>query len=175
MTAQPSLFDEPPPEDLPALLYAGTSGFSGTESSESRMRFEDESGRTTARQQFVIALAADAMGDGITVHEVEAAMRRVEPQVHHGTASGVLSNLHGMHRLDLLKEKRGGCQVYVLPESVLGRVTVPHMTRALVCADCEGCRWCDRRQVTSVCDCCGSIEVAMRRVPSWGERATWDC
>lgn len=42
---------------------------------------------------------------------------------HHGTASGVLSNLHAGGRIHRLSVQRDGRKVYVLPEFVGGRRT----------------------------------------------------
>jgi DNA-binding MarR family transcriptional regulator len=40
---------------------------------------------------------------------------------HHGTASGALSVLHKEGLIARLEERRDRCQIYVLPEFVLGR------------------------------------------------------
>jgi hypothetical protein len=46
--------------------------------------------------------------------------------LHHGSASGVLSNLHKVGLLARLQETRNKCQVYVDPNYVLGRQTAPY-------------------------------------------------
>jgi len=46
--------------------------------------------------------------------------------LHHGSASGVLSNLHKVGLLARLQETRYKCQVYVDPNHVLGRQTAPY-------------------------------------------------
>jgi len=46
--------------------------------------------------------------------------------LHHGQASGALSNLHRSGVVARLQMQRGGCGVYVLQEHVNGRPTVPY-------------------------------------------------
>ena len=79
--------------DLP---YAGTSGWSGSDTSRTRAVTADASGQTWAE-----------LGDKLGAH--------------HGTASGVLSVLHKAGRIDRLTERRDRCKVYVLPEFTAGR------------------------------------------------------
>jgi hypothetical protein len=97
-----------------------TGGWSGSEASRDRAVGEARSGRVQKRQQQVWNAVRLAGLDGMTWWEVGAAM-----QMHHGAASGALSNLHKAGRLERLKERRGGSSVYVLPHSVNGRETAP--------------------------------------------------
>ena len=52
--------------------------------------------------------------------------------MHHGSASGFLSNLHRLGEIKRLSQRRDGCKVYVYPEFVLGRVTEERRPVALV-------------------------------------------
>lgn len=106
---------------LPELPYAGTSGWSGSETSHERAVSEDESGTTTERQGRVLAILAAAGRVGATWREVADSTGW-----HHGQASGALSVLHKRDRVARLAERRNKCQVYVLPEYVDGRETKPH-------------------------------------------------
>jgi hypothetical protein len=45
---------------------------------------------------------------------------------HHGQASGALSNLHRSGLILRLAERRGRCGIYVTPDNVADRPTVPH-------------------------------------------------
>lgn len=104
------------------LPYAGTSGWSGTDTSEDRANEADASG-TTARRQAEVLYLLDLRADrGMTVAE----LRQLAGWEHHGTSSGTLSVLHKTGRIARLVEKRGKCHVYVVPESVHGRDTQPH-------------------------------------------------
>jgi hypothetical protein len=104
--------------DLP---YAGTSGWSGTDTSEQRAREADESGETSKRQNMVTAAVMAHGHQGLTVAEL-----RDRSGWHHGTASGVLSVLHKVGKLARLEEKRNRCHVYVHPMFVNGRETQTH-------------------------------------------------
>ena len=104
--------------DLP---YAGTSGWSGTDTSEARAREADESGTTAKRQQETLNYVSSYGEWGVTVTELRGATGW-----HHGKASGVLSVLHKVGKIARLEEKRGRCHVYVHPSFVRGRETQPH-------------------------------------------------
>lgn len=102
----------------PELPYAGTSGWSGSETSRSRAERADTSGVTGKRQRETLRLL-DLHGErGLTWQELAAVLG-----VHHGAASGVLSGLHTAGRIDRLTEVRNRCKVYVLPQHVAGRAT----------------------------------------------------
>jgi hypothetical protein len=103
--------------EQPALTYAGTSGWSGTDTSEERARREDSSGKTLHVQSIVMAHVSRQGMDGRTVAE----LRRALPQMHHGSISSALTNLHRAGMLACLTEKRERCHVYVRPEFVNGR------------------------------------------------------
>jgi hypothetical protein len=103
--------------DHPELTYAGTSGWSGTDTSEERARREDSNGKTLHVQSIVMAHVSRQGMDGRTVAE----LRRALPQMHHGSISSALTNLHRAGMLVCLTEKRERCHVYVRPEFVNGR------------------------------------------------------
>jgi hypothetical protein len=106
--------------DDPLLPYRGTSGWRGSETSKQRAEEADSSGVTSKRQAQVLALVSMMGTDGITVKEL-----RDYTQLHHGTASGLLSVLHKTGALARLSEVRDKCKVYVSPEHVEGRETEP--------------------------------------------------
>lgn len=106
---------------LPALPYAGTSGWSGTDTSKARAVTSDRDGTTTARQMRTLHLLGDAGVTGLTWKEMSDITGE-----HHGQVSGALSVLHKEERIARLAESRQRCKVYVLPEFVNGRDTEPH-------------------------------------------------
>jgi hypothetical protein len=105
----------------PLLPYAGTSGWSGSETSRQRALDADHTGVTGKRQRMTLRLLDVAGADGLTWTELGRALG-----VHHGSASGVLSVLHKEGRICRLTEVRNKCRVYVLPEHVQDRETEPH-------------------------------------------------
>jgi hypothetical protein len=117
---------------LPVKPYAGTSGWSGTDTSRERAVRADKSGITTERQRLMLRYVSASYERGVTVAEA-----RRDLELHHGQASGVLSNLHHGGHLALLAERRNRCHVYVLPENVAGRDTVPPTTNARRLTDDE--------------------------------------
>jgi hypothetical protein len=119
----------------PVLPYYDntSSGWSGSDTSRERAEKRDSSGETARAQAAMLKVVAAHYERGITVAEA----RDIFPG-HHGTLSGVLSNLHAKGSLARLKNKRGGCKVYVLPGFVMGRETEPHKsaTRKKCCPNC---------------------------------------
>ena len=116
----------------PELPYAGTSGHSGTDTSRERALKSDSSGETAARQRETLNLLEGKGFDGLTWRELASLL-----QVHHGTASGVLSVLHKSGRVARLKQRRNGCKVYVLSSWVFGRETERQGGKRL-CPHCGG-------------------------------------
>lgn len=108
------------PVDLP---YAGTSGHSGTDTSEERAVKADSTGKTGERQQWVLnRLGRGVSTDyGLTVKDV-----REMTGWHHGVASSVLTTLHVAGRIVRLAEKRDRCHIYVLPQYADGREVSPY-------------------------------------------------
>ena len=110
---QQSLFDvfnEPVETITP---YAGTSGWSGSTTSKERAERQDKDGTTSKRQQAVLVALADLREKGATWIELGTLLG-----LHHGSISGVLSNLHREGFLCRLKARRGRCQIYILPQFV---------------------------------------------------------
>lgn len=110
--------------DLPLTPYdRGTSsGHSGSETSEERSVRRDTTGQTAMTQKRMLHLVDGQGRVGLTVAEA----RRLVPGEHHGSISGALSNLHQKGLVARLKQRREGCQVYVTPDMVYTRETVPH-------------------------------------------------
>jgi len=102
--------------DKPITPYAGTSGWSGSDTSKDRATTGDADGTTTDRQQLIILNLFKAKEQGLTWHEVA-----VLNGWHHGIASGGLSVLHKVGIIARLKERRNKSAVYVLPEHINGR------------------------------------------------------
>lgn len=108
----------------PVLPYGGqsdpNSGFSGSETSEARARQADESGTTGRRQAETMRALAAHGTTGLTWRELATIL-----EIHHGPASGVLSNLHKVGRIARLTTTRQRSKVYVLPQYVQDRPTEP--------------------------------------------------
>ena len=100
------------------LPYAGTSGHSGSSTSERRAMRRDSSGKTQTLQNRIINLIKSEGYDGMTVTE----LKNVLPE-HHGSVSGAASVLHKANRLSRLVDERGNCKIYVHPKYVHGRDT----------------------------------------------------
>lgn len=100
-------------EELP---YAGTSGWSGTDTSRERAEFMDRSGRTQQMTMDALTSIALAGTIGVTWKDLSEVHGW-----HHGQASGRLTTLHKAGRIVRLKEKRKGCRVYVMPRFQNGR------------------------------------------------------
>lgn len=103
------------------LPYAGTSGWSGTDTSQDRAHLADSDGTTRSRQTQVIVHLANRAEQGLTWKELASLTG-----MHHGTASGVLSVLHKVGAIARLTERRSRCKVYVLPAWIMGRPTEAH-------------------------------------------------
>lgn len=106
-----------------ALPYAGTAGWSGSDTSRESAEREAEQGVALARLRTVLAHLREWGPNGCTVAEL-----RDYTGEHHGKVSGALSVLHLQGRIARLAdpdERREGCAVYVLPEHVLDRAVAP--------------------------------------------------
>jgi DNA-binding MarR family transcriptional regulator len=107
--------------EAPLTPYAGTSGWSGSDTSRERVERDDADGTTAKRQREVLGNLAVMGAEGCTVKDI-----RDITGMHHGQASSTLSVLHKEGRLARLKQRRDRCQVYVLPEHVGDRETEDH-------------------------------------------------
>lgn len=101
-----------------SLPYNGSSGWSGTDTSQERAYIADIKGDTKAVQSYIMKLLYVRDAQGATWSEIADLTLW-----HHGTVSGALSVLHKEERIARLKERRGKSRVYVLPEYVNGRDT----------------------------------------------------
>lgn len=108
----------------PKAPYAGTSGWAGSSSSRDRIQRDDANGTTSQRQTQTLEALRTAGTHGLVWKELGDRF-----SWHHGQASGVLSVLHKEGVICRLKERRRGCQVYLLPEYVNGRETTAHGVR----------------------------------------------
>jgi hypothetical protein len=115
----------------PALPYAGTSGWSGSDTSRERAERSDSDGTTAGVQGAVLSILARQGTRGATWHEIAD-----ELGVHHGTASGALSVLHKVGSVSRLRLRRSRSAIYVLPEFVMGRATAERKRR--LCDECGG-------------------------------------
>jgi hypothetical protein len=113
------------------LPYNGTSGWSGTNTSENRALNNDRSGRTSEVQGEVIYQLGLSGGDGLTWKELSE-----YTDWHHGTVSGALSVLHKAGKISRLLETRNRCRVYVLTEYVYGRETDSQGRKPKECPNC---------------------------------------
>lgn len=109
----------------PVLPYNGTSGWSGSATSEARARKQDADGTTSARQKAVIELLKEAGTYGLTWKEAG-----VRLGLHHGAISGVLSVLHKRDIIVRLTEARQRCSVYVLKGYERDRQTAKYKPNA---------------------------------------------
>jgi len=110
--------------ETPALPYAGTAGYSGSETSEAQVRLEAGDGTVKDRQDRALRMLTVEGRRGMTVAEFRAVTG-----LHHGKASSVLSTLHHDGLVARLLERRDKCAVYVRPNYVHGREVAPHGRR----------------------------------------------
>lgn len=120
-----------PPTETPITPYAGTSGWSGSDTSKARAKREDADGTTSERQKAVLVALRYSKIAGLTWREVADYLG-----VHHGAASGVLSVLHKEGHIERLSTQRDRMKIYVLPEYVNGRPTEPHGRPPKPCSNC---------------------------------------
>jgi hypothetical protein len=118
-------------EDQPYLPYAGTSGWSGSSASRDRAKSDDESGKTSIRQQQALDFLNNQRDYGATWKELSDYL-----DWHHGQSSGCLSVLHLEGVIVRLTQRRNRCSVYVLPEFVRGREVSERKTKT--CKHCGG-------------------------------------
>ena len=114
-----------------SLPYAGTSGWSGTDTSEQRAISDDANGITKSRQTLTMLYLFNQKVNGTTWKELANHLGW-----HHGTASGVLSVLHKEGRISRLLDKRNGCRVYVINDYVAGRATDMQGRKPKACPNC---------------------------------------
>jgi hypothetical protein len=99
-------------------------GEAGHQTSTDMREAEATSGKAAHRQAGALAEVDDAEFHGATWAEVAKARGW-----HHGQASSALSTLHRRGLIARLEASRDGCGIYVTPEYVHGRPTVPQGRR----------------------------------------------
>ena len=117
--------------DQPVLPYAGTSGWSGSETSKQRAVQNDKDGTTKKRQVETLNLILQTGYFGMTWKELSDLT-----DWHHGTASGVLSVLDKHGFIVRLKETRNRCSVYVDLGFVYRRPIAVRKVKVIVCKNC---------------------------------------
>ena len=90
----------------PYVPYAGTAGWSGTETSKERALINLRTGKELNNQQKALALLKDNPA-GLTWKQLAIALT-----IHHGTASGVLSVLHKSGAIIRSANVRDRCAIY---------------------------------------------------------------
>jgi hypothetical protein len=116
------------------LPYAGTSGWSGSDTSYERAINNDKSGVTSKNQTLFITDLSYAGEMGLTAREW-GLMHSLE----HQTYSSVPSVLHLDGAIVRLTQRRGRHQIYVLPNFVNGRETAPHKSNKNKSFTCDNC------------------------------------
>ena len=86
--------------------YNGTAGWSGTETSKERAMYNLRTGKEYNNQEKALVLLKDNPS-GLTWKELADAV-----DIHHGTASGVLSVLHKAGAILRSANIRNGCAIY---------------------------------------------------------------
>jgi len=115
--------------EMPVLPYAGTSGWSGSDTSKERAVREDSNGSTRLRQKLTFNHVRHQGERGLTWKELSEITNW-----HHGSSSGALSVLHKKGILVRLTERRNRCAIYVSPEFVNGRTLAQREIKA--CKNC---------------------------------------
>ncbi len=95
-------------EYVPYKPYNGTAGWSGTSTSKERALYNLRTGKEYNNQQKALALINNADSAGLTWKELSE-----QTDMHHGTASGVLSVLHKSGAILRTTKVRNGCKVYM--------------------------------------------------------------
>jgi len=103
-----------------ALPYRGTAGSSGSTASQDMAAAEAADGTMAERQRIVMNALALAGPRGETVADLRDGSKN-----HHGKMSSALTALHKTGKIARLTLRRDRCSIYVLPEHVEGRTTVP--------------------------------------------------
>lgn len=102
--------NNPADQDLEQSLfgYNGTAGFVNRPASEERARREASNGAISDRAKLFLSMLLGSHEKGMTWKEIQ----QLEPDLHHGQISSVLSNLHKAGHVFQLVEHRDGCHPY---------------------------------------------------------------
>ena len=96
---------------VPSMPYNGTGGHAGSDTSKERAEREADDGTLAKRQREIIAFLWAQADRGATWAEVVEHLG-----IHHGSASGALSNLHKAGRIVRTTDRRGRSEVYMIAE-----------------------------------------------------------
>lgn len=83
------------------------------------------------QQDRVFTLVEESGKHGLTVYEL-----RKDTGLHHGVASGALSNLHKAGKIVRTTSMRAAYSIYVTPENLAGRTAVQQGRGAKPCPNC---------------------------------------
>jgi hypothetical protein len=120
--------------DTATLPYAGTSGWSGSQTSFERVKIRDESGMTAKYQKMFLVDLEVAGNAGLTSREW-GLLHNLE----HQTYSSVPSVLHLGGYVARLTQRRNRHQIYVLPQWVNDRTLSPHKSNVKKIVTCTNC------------------------------------
>lgn len=98
----------------------GTGGHSGSDTSQARAERGQGNGTHAKRAQDTLLFLTLKGSEGATWFELAEFL-----EVHHGAASGILSNLHKAGQIARTPARRNRSKVYVLPEFA-GEVVEPY-------------------------------------------------
>lgn len=115
----------------PYVPYAGTAGWSGTDTSKERALTNLRTGKELNNQQKALAILKRFAHRGLTWKELGG-----EADMHHGTASGVLSVLHKSGAIIRTSFVRNNCKVY-MDISFADKVEhEPYVSKSKSCPNC---------------------------------------
>lgn len=100
----------------PVLPYAGTTGWSGTDTSYERAIRLSSTGQIGRNQRKIIGYMRERGSLGVTWKDLSGKFGW-----HHGSASSHLTVLHKSGAIMRLMNRRERCRIYVLPEYRDGR------------------------------------------------------
>lgn len=115
----------------PYVPYAGTAGWSGTDTSKERAMINLRTGREYNNQQKALALLKQSASQGLTWKELSE-----QTDMHHGTASGVLSVLHKSGAILRTTRTRNRCKVYMDIAFTDKVMHEPYKEKATLCPHC---------------------------------------
>lgn len=111
--------------------YNGTAGWSGTETSKDRALYNLRTGKEYNNQQKALALLKEARANGLTWKELGE-----QADIHHGSASGVLSVLHQAGAILRGTRVRNGCKIYYSIEYSDAIAHEPYKKKQKLCPAC---------------------------------------
>ena len=115
----------------PYVPYAGTAGWSGTDTSQERAMYNLRTGREYNNQQKALALIKASKKLGFTWKELSD-----YTGMHHGTATGVLAVLYKSGAILRTKQVRNRCRVYVDIAYTDEVEHVPYKEKEKLCPHC---------------------------------------